>query len=127
MTREPGIGREFLINALLAVLLLAVPLGASAAGEPFSVTLATRIAILALAAIGLNVALGLGGLVSFGHAAFSGLGGYVAGILASHAFDAMPLIFGIEGTTSMPAIWLIAIVVCGLVALPIGAVSLRTT
>jgi branched-chain amino acid transport system permease protein len=127
MTRKPGMGREFLINTLLAALLLAVPLGASAAGEPFYVTLATRIAILALAAVGLNIALGLGGLVSFGHAAFFGLGGYVAGVLASHAFDSTPLIFGFEGTTSMPAIWLIALVVCGLVALPIGAVSLRTT
>jgi branched-chain amino acid transport system permease protein len=126
MTREPGMRREFLVNALLAALLLVVPLAASAAGEPFYVTLATRIAILALAALGLNIALGLGGLVSFGHAAFFGLGGYVAGILATHAFDATPLVFGFEGTTSMPTIWLIAIMVCGLVALPIGAVSLRT-
>ena len=118
---------EIVTNTLLALLLLAIPLGASAWGEPFYVTLATRIAILAIAAIGLNIALGLGGLVSFGHAAFFGLGGYVAGILATHAFEATPLVFGYDGTTSMPAIWLIAIVVCGLVALPIGAVSLRTT
>ena len=127
MAIHPGMNREILINTLLALLLLVVPLAASAAGEPFYVTLATRIAILALAAVGLNIALGLGGLVSFGHAAFFGLGGYVAGILASHAFDATPLIFGFGGTTSMPAIWLVAVAICGLVALPIGAVSLRTT
>ena len=118
--------RETTVNALLALLLLAVPLGAFAVGEPFYITLATRIAVLALAAVGLNIALGLGGLVSFGHAAFFGLGGYAAGILSAHAFNAEPLFFGIPGTTSMPVIWLVAIVVCGLVALPIGIVSLRT-
>jgi branched-chain amino acid transport system permease protein len=118
--------REILVNTMLALLLLAVPLAASASGEPFYVTLATRIAVLALAAVGLNIALGLGGLVSFGHAAFFGLGGYVAGILATHAYDAMPLIFGYSGTTSMPIIWLAGAAVCGLVALPIGAISLRT-
>ncbi|PSJ63464.1 branched-chain amino acid ABC transporter permease [Mesorhizobium ephedrae] len=119
--------REAVVNTLLALLLLAVPIAASAAGEPFYVTLATRIAVLALAAVGLNIALGLGGLVSFGHAAFFGLGGYAAGILATHAFNAEPLFFGLPGTTSMPVIWLVAILVCGLVALPIGAISLRTT
>lgn len=119
--------RETSINILLAMLLLAVPVAASALGEPFYVTLATRVAILALAAVGLNIALGLGGLVSFGHAAFFGLGGYVAGILSTHAFEMTPLVFGLEGTTSMPLIWLVAIVISGLVALPIGAISLRTT
>lgn len=124
---KPAVTREMAVNGLLALLLLAVPLAAQAAGEPFYVTLATRAAILALAAIGLNVALGLGGLVSFGHAAFFGLGGYAAGILSTHAFNAEPLFLGFEGTTSMPLIWLTAAIVCGLVALPIGAISLRTT
>lgn len=127
MTNAPLMNRETIVNALLALLLLGVPLAAQAMGETFYVTLATRIAVLALAAVGLNIALGLGGLVSFGHAAFFGLGGYVAGILATHAFNAEPLLFGYEGTSSMPAIWLVAIIVCGLVAQPIGAISLRTT
>ncbi|GGA64379.1 branched-chain amino acid ABC transporter permease [Nitratireductor aestuarii] len=122
-----SMSRETCINILLALLLLAVPVAAAELGEPFYVTLATRVAILALAAVGLNIALGLGGLVSFGHAAFFGIGGYVAGILASHAFEMSPLVFGIEGTTSMPVIWLTAIMIAGLVALPIGAISLRTT
>ncbi|RVB35988.1 branched-chain amino acid ABC transporter permease [Mesorhizobium sp. M7A.F.Ca.CA.004.05.1.1] len=119
--------RETIINILLALLLLAIPFSASAMGEQFYVTLATRITIRALAAVGLNIALGLGGLVSFGHAAFFGLGGYAAGILATHAFNAEPLLFGLQGTTSMLVIWSVAILVCGLVALPIGAISLRTT
>src|SRR5690606_2459446 len=85
-TRGSGMSRETLINTVLAVALLALPFAAVSAGEPFYVTLATRMAILALGAVGLNLALGLGGLISFGHAAFFGIGGYVAGIFASHAF-----------------------------------------
>jgi branched-chain amino acid transport system permease protein len=119
--------RETLFNIVLAGLLLAVPLAAVAAGELFYVTLATRMAILALAAVGLNLALGLGGLVSFGHAAFFGIGGYVAGIFASHAFNQTPLFLDFAGTNQMPVIWFVAMLVCALVALPIGAISLRTS
>ena len=119
--------RENLVNLALALLLLAVPLAANALGEPFYVTLATRVAILALAATGLNIALGLGGLVSFGHAAFFGIGGYAAGILATHAFSGDPLLFGLSGTNQMPVIWLVAMLVAGVVGLFIGSISLRTS
>jgi branched-chain amino acid transport system permease protein len=119
--------RETTVNLVLAALLLAVPLAANAFGQPFYVTLATRVAILALAATGLNLALGLGGLVSFGHAAFFGLGGYAAGILATHAFSGDPLLFGWTGTNQMPVIWLVAMLVAGLVGLFIGLISLRTS
>ena len=125
-----AIGREGVINVVVAVALLAIPFVALMLDETFYITLATRIAILALAAVGLNFALGLGGLVSFGHAAFFGLGGYAAGILATHAFNAEPLLLWpveIAGSSSMPVIWLTAITVSALVALPIGAISLRTT
>ena len=44
--------RETVINLAFALLLLAVPIVADLAGEPFYVTLATRVAILGLAAIG---------------------------------------------------------------------------
>lgn len=122
--------RERLINACLLLGLLAVPLWAYAADEPFTITLATKVAILALAGVGLNIALGLGGLVSLGHAAFFGLGGYAMGILASHAQDYSTLIewpFLIEGTKSMPVIWLVAVAASALAALGIGALSLRTS
>jgi branched-chain amino acid transport system permease protein len=118
--------RETAFNAALAVLLLAVPLAAYALDEPFYVALATRIVILALAAAGLNLALGFGGLVSFGHAAFFGIGGYVAGIFAAHAFDAEPL-FGLPASDQIPVVWLAAVLICSLVAFPIGAISLRTS
>lgn len=122
--------RETLINAALGLALLLVPLWAYMVDEPFIITLATKVAILALAGVGLNIALGLGGLVSLGHAAFFGIGGYAMGILASHAqsyttITDWPIL--IEGTKSMPVIWIVAILASGLTALLIGALSLRTS
>ncbi|MFP1632036.1 branched-chain amino acid ABC transporter permease [Zhengella sp. ZM62] len=121
---------EGLFTIALAGGLLAVALIAFAAGETFTITLATKVAVFAMAGIGLNLALGQGGLVSFGHAAFFGLGGYAVGILSSHAQNYDPLTewpFLIEGTTFMPVLWLVAVIVAGLAALAIGAISLRTT
>ncbi len=122
--------RTVAVNTALALGLLAVPLWALAQDEPFVITLATRVAILALAGVGLNLALGYGGLVSFGHAAFFGLGGYVAGILASHAMMGQALIawpFQWAGSAQMPVIWPLAALVSALAALLIGSLSLRTT
>ena len=122
--------RERYLNGLVLVLLFAVPLWALINDQPFTITLATRAAIFALAAVGLNIALGLGGLVSLGHAAFFGIGGYAMGILAYHAQTYTPVMeipFVIDGTKSMPVIWLVAMVTSGLAALLIGLLSLRTT
>ena len=122
--------RERYLNAGLLALLVAVPLWAHLADEPFTITLATRAVIFALAAVGLNIALGLGGLVSLGHAAFFGVGGYAMGILAFHAQTFTPLTewpLVIEGTKSMPVIWLVAVIASALAALVIGALSLRTS
>jgi len=124
-----ALNREMLVNATLALLLLAAPLAAFMMDEPFYVALASRVAILALAGVGLNLALGIGGMVSFGHAAFFGLGGYVAGIAALHAFEGSAFLawpFEVGGSESMPVIWLVALTVSGVAALAIGAVSLRT-
>jgi branched-chain amino acid transport system permease protein len=125
--REAPMSREAVVSLGLVLALLAGALISQAIGETFYVTLATRIAIMALAAVGLNLALGLGGLVSFGHAAFFGIGGYACGILASHAFNGEPMIFGLPGTKLMPVIWLTALVASGIVAAIIGAISLRTS
>lgn len=122
--------RETLINSILALALVAVPLIALGMDEPFIITLATKVAIFAMAGVGLNLVLGYGGLVSFGHAAFFGIGGYAAGILASHALNYEPIMespFLIEGTTQMIIIWIVALVVSAFVALVIGAITLRTS
>ena len=122
----PEKSREYAVNVVLGLSLLLVPLWALWAGEPFTITLATRIAILALAGVGLNIALGLGGMVSFGHAAYFGTGAYVAGILAQHAFTNTPIL-GLPGSNQMLTIWPVAMLVSGLLAAAIGALSLRTS
>ncbi|MET4102937.1 branched-chain amino acid transport system permease protein [Roseovarius sp. MBR-78] len=124
MISERGLSLAVLA-ALAGVAALAV-----VTDEPFTITLATKVAILALAAAGLNIALGLGGLVSFGHALFFGLGGYVMGILAWHAQTYTPLdlgLFEVAGTKSMPVIWLVAVALSALVAVPVGLLALRTS
>ncbi|UWQ93811.1 branched-chain amino acid ABC transporter permease (plasmid) [Rhodobacteraceae bacterium M382] len=121
--------RERWINLAVLAVLIAVPLWAKSTGEIFIISLTTKVVIFAIAGVGLNLALGLGGLVSFGHAAFFGIGGYAMGILASHAQDYSPLMewpFLIEGSNQMPVIWVLAVVISALAALLIGALSLRT-
>src|ERR1700722_2427541 len=98
----------------LLVILVLIPLYAALAGNTFVMTLFTRVLILAMAAVSLNLIMGYGGMVSFGHAAFLGLGGYAVGILAK------------EGVGSGFIQWPLALVVSGLFALGIGALSLRT-
>jgi branched-chain amino acid transport system permease protein len=98
---------------LLAVLAL-VPIYALLTGDTFAMTLFTRVLILALGAVSLNLIMGYGGMVSFGHAAYLGIGGYAVGILAK------------EGIASGFVQWPVAIVVSALYALVVGALSLRT-
>ena len=102
------------VVAVLLLLLAAVPVYAAWAGNAFLVTLFTRIVILGMAATTLNLILGYGGMVSFGHAVYLGIGGYAVGILAY------------EGVTSGFVQWPVAILVSALFALIVGALSLRT-
>jgi branched-chain amino acid transport system permease protein len=78
------------------------------------VSLFTRILILAMAAVSLNLIMGFGGMVSFGHAAYLGIGGYAVGILAK------------EGINSGFIQWPVALIASGLFALGVGALCLRT-
>ena len=105
--------RNVFVVALLAMLVL-LPVYSSVTGNTFMVTLFTRIIILAIAAVSLNLIMGFGGMVSFGHAAYLGIGGYVVGILAK------------EGISSGFIQWPLALVISGLFALGVGALSLRT-
>jgi branched-chain amino acid transport system permease protein len=105
--------RNLAVAALLIVLTL-LPVYVVATGQFFPLTLFTRILILAFAATSLNLILGYGGMVSFGHAAYLGVGGYVIGILAK------------EGVTSGSAQWPLAIAASGILAFVVGALSLRT-
>jgi len=98
----------------LAVLLSILPLALQAADGLFYVSFASRVMIYAIAATSLNLALGYGGMISFGHAAFVGTGAYVAGICIA------------EGVTSAWIGWPAAIAASALASLAIGAVCLRT-
>jgi branched-chain amino acid transport system permease protein len=83
--------RQIWITLALLALLALFPLITAATGQPFMRDVANRVMILGLAAVSLNFILGYGGLVSFGHAAFIGLGGYAVGIMASHGLTGGPL------------------------------------
>lgn len=98
----------------LAILLLVFPPAMQATDNLFYVGLASRMLIYAIAATSLNLVLGYGGMVSFGHAAFFGAGAFTVGILAA------------EGVSSLWLAWPAAILVAAAAAVVIGAVSLRT-
>src|SRR5215510_5544695 len=101
----PRIGLNIAVIATLAV----VPAYAALTGNAFALTLFTRVVILAIAALSLNLIMGFGGMVSFGHAAYLGIGGYAVGILAHHGIHDGFLQFGV------------AIVASAAIALVIGA------
>ena len=93
---------------------LLVPVYAWIANDIYSLTLFGRILVFSLAALGLNLALGFGGMVSLGHAMYIGLGAYSVAILSSLGFHA--------GWLHLLA----ALGVTAVVALPLGWVALRT-
>ncbi len=111
------------LEGLLLMLLAAAPMLAAWTSHPFWLDLATRLTILAIAAAALNLVLGIGGLVSFGHAAFLGIGAYAVGIPAWHA-----LYGGAEWIASSSGLFhfALAAVAGGLFALFTGPLALRT-
>ena len=94
---------------------MAVPVAAAAFGQPFWVNAATRIVIYGLAAMSLDLIVGYGAMVSFGHAAFFALGGYTAAILLTNGID------------SALVTWPSATFASALLAAAVGALSLRTS
>ena len=83
----PSLSPRTIVAAGVLILFALVPPIAAALGQPFYVTLFSRILIYGLAAFGLNLILGYGGLVSFGHALYIGIGAYAVGILSFHGVD----------------------------------------
>ena len=98
------------VFAVLAIF----PLLAKFGTEGYLLALVTRVMIFAIAAIALDLIVGFGALVSFGHAAFVGLGAYAVGILASHGLT--------DALVALPA----ALLVSALFAFVTGFVCLRT-
>ena len=97
------------------LVLVAIPILAAIFGQPFWVNAATRIVIYGIVAMSLDLIVGYGAMVSFGHAAFFALGGYVAGILLTNGID------------SAFVTWPAAMLAAALLAAGVGALSLRTS
>jgi branched-chain amino acid transport system permease protein len=112
--RDGRCSLRILVNAALLVILALVPVYAALTGDSFAMTLFSRILIMAIAALSLNLIMGFGGMVSFGHAAYLGIGGYAVGILAK------------EGIGSGFVQWPAAVAASALYALVVGALCLRT-
>jgi branched-chain amino acid transport system permease protein len=106
---------QIMSAAVVLLALAAVPPVAAALGQPFYLDLVRRIMIFAIAALSLNLILGYGGMISFGHAAYLGVGAYAVGILAHYGISDGFLQFAV------------AIAASALVALVIGAISIRTS
>ena len=115
------------LTAILALLaLIAVPVATEAMGQPALLSLASRILIYAIAAASLNFILGYGGMVSFGHAAFFGVGAYTVGILFAHHTSGEPVFGLIPGSNQLLVTVPAAVMMAGFFAALIGALSLRT-
>ncbi|NYT61474.1 branched-chain amino acid ABC transporter permease [Alcaligenaceae bacterium] len=115
LTPRPRWSSSAIVSVVLLALLALAPLYAYSTSNPFVVTLITRIVIFAIAATSLNLILGYGGLVSFGHALFLGLGVYAAGIMGFHGID--------NGWLQL----LVTLLACGIVGLVTGSIALRTS
>jgi branched-chain amino acid transport system permease protein len=104
----------FMLPLFLFALFAVVPLAASFGPKAFILALVTRIMILGIAAMSLDLLIGYGAMISFGHAAFVGIGAYSVAILASHGInDLFIQLCAALGTSC-------------LFALLTGAISLRT-
>ena len=102
-------------GAAILVLLALVPQISQAIGESYYVTIVTRILIFGLAASSLNLILGYGGLVSFGHALYLGVGAYTVGLLTLYGVS--------SGWVHLAA----TIALCAVLALLTGLVCMRTS
>jgi branched-chain amino acid transport system permease protein len=114
MTGTPFLFRNRIVPVLLFSLLALIPAYATLMDDRFLLLFFTRILVLAIVAVSLDFILGLGAMVSFGHAAYLGLGAYAVGILADSDIWAAWISFPV------------AVLVSGLFALVTGAISLRT-
>jgi branched-chain amino acid transport system permease protein len=103
-----------MLPLLLFALFAAVPIAAGFGPKTYILAVMTRIMILGIAAMSLDLLIGYGAMISFGHAAFIGIGAYSVAILASHGIDDLFIQLGA------------ALAVSGLFALVTGAISLRT-
>ncbi|HRP21812.1 MAG TPA: branched-chain amino acid ABC transporter permease [Alicycliphilus sp.] len=102
------------LTVLLVVLFLLVPVYAARSGDSYALILFGRVLVFALAAVGLNLALGYGGMVSLGHAMYIGVGAYSVAILSHHGLDNGLLHLVVVCTATLA------------LSVPVGLIALRT-
>jgi branched-chain amino acid transport system permease protein len=112
-SRDSFLAREILPIAIFLGFVL-FPVAAAFGAENYLLDLLMRVMIFAIAALGLDLLVGYGALVSFGHAAFIGIGAYAVGILATHGISEMSI--------SLP----VALAAATAFAYLTGAICLRT-
>ena len=110
--RKPA-GR-FILPVVIFGVFAVVPLLGGFVGESYLLSVVSRVMIFAIAALALDLLVGYGALISFGHAAFIGIGAYAVGIMASHGFG--------DALVSLP----VALLASALFAWLTGIVCLRT-
>src|SRR5690606_7367527 len=118
--------RKNIVIFLIFAILLLLPFIAAGLNNSFLINMGTQFVIYALAAISLDLILGYGAMVSFGHAAFFGLGGYVVGIVGYHR-GMGETIFGWAGSEAALVLWPLAMLSAALTGLLMGFLSLRTS
>lgn len=108
------------------VLLVVLPWVGALFDVPSVIGLATQVLIYMIAATSLNLVLGYGGMVTFGHAAFFGIGGYVVGILYQHLAEGSTFLGIVPGSEGLLTAVAAAMLVSAIAAAAIGSLSLRT-
>ncbi|RYX88081.1 MAG: branched-chain amino acid ABC transporter permease [Bradyrhizobiaceae bacterium] len=106
--------RTIILPVLIFAAFALVPLALLLGPQSYVLAVVTRIMILALGAMSLDLLIGYGAMISFGHAAFVGLGAYSVAILASHGIT--------DGVVQLATVIASSIIF----ALITGAISLRT-
>jgi len=107
--------KKFTTLWIILFVLAFFPIFTSTFDLPFWNDVVMRIMLLGMAAMGLNIVFGFGGMVSFGHAAFMGVGAYCAGISQYYGLD--------NGWYQL----LMSAVSCGILGIMIGFLALRTS
>ena len=120
------LNRQNLIVGLTFILLVFLPLLLELINETYYIFIVTKILIYALVGISLNLIIGQAGLVSFGHAAFFGMGAYVCGVLSHHAANDLLVFSVFSGTNNALISWPLAVLICMFLGTIIGIISLRT-
>ncbi len=103
----------FILPAAILIAFAIVPVLPLGGGESYVLSLVTRMMIFSIAAISLDLLMGYGGLVSFGHAAFMGLGVYAVGILSAHGFSDALISLPVAIAVSAIFAWITGIIVLG--------------